>query len=52
MYCHICDWWKNQGLLPALASLVLMWLPGKQGWGTGGNIVVVYVCKCGFDMGV
>lgn len=43
---------KNQGLLPAPASLVLMWLPGKQGWGAGGDMVVVYICKHGFDVGV
>lgn len=52
VYPHLCDWWKNQGLLPAPASLVLMWLPGKQGWATGGDIVVVCICKCGFDVGV
>ena len=52
VYPHLCDWWKNEGLLPAPASLVLMWLPGKQDWGTGGDIVVVYICKCGFDVGV
>lgn len=51
VYPHLCDWWKNQGLLPAPASL-LMWLPGKQGWGTGGDVVVVYICKCRFDVGI
>lgn len=50
MYPHL--WWKNQGLLPAPASLVLTWLPGKQGWANCGDIVVVYICKCGFDVGV
>lgn len=52
VYPHLCNWWKNQGLIPAPASLVLMWLHGKKGWGIGGDIVVLYICKCGFDVGV
>lgn len=52
VYLHLCNWWKNQGLIPAPASLVLMWLHGRKGWGTGGDTVVLYICKCGFDVGV
>jgi len=52
LYPHLCDWWKNQGLLPAPASLVLMRLPGKQRWGTDGDVVVVSICKCEFGVGV
>lgn len=48
---HLCDCWKNQGLLLAPASLV-PWCGCLINRATGGDVIVMCICKCGFDVGI